>query len=227
MPFLIPAGIAAAGAFAGKKLAGGGGSTRKEANQAELARQKAANEAFLQDLKIRKAAFQNIEPFAKAMLALGLDPASILSSPLGVSLLMPGRMAIADEFEAARSQLVDFLGSRGLSTQSGVGIRPLANLFGQEAQQQSQLVAGLPLQAVQLGLQGANLLNQQQAVFNPAITGGVAAQAGANILGQPQSQTLNQIIGASGSALSGFLGRPQSPQTPIPIIPSAPGPTGP
>ncbi len=205
-------------------LFGGKSQAQKESEGVELEREKAANEAFLQDLKIRKAIFGNIEPFAKALLALGLDPASILSSPLGVSLLMPGRMAIADEFEAARSQLVDFLGSRGLSTQSGVGIGPLANLFGQEAQQQSQLVAGLPLQAVQLGLQGANVLQGQQAVFNPAITGGVAAQAGANVLNQPVRPSIfEQISGPLGAAISGFGG----PQAAIPTVSSAPGPTGP
>jgi len=155
--------------------------------------------------------FKSIEPFAKALLSLGLDPASILSSPLGVSLLAPGRTAIGQEFEAARSQLVDFLGSRGLSTQSGVGVGPLANLFGEEAQQQSALVQGLPLQALQLGMQGANILQGQQAIFNPQITGGIASQSAQNVLFAPEGpgvQIAGALAGGAGAALSGF-GQPR------------------
>ena len=184
---------------------------KKESGKLELEQQKLANQALQDDLKLRKQAFANIEPFAKAMIALGLDPASILSTPLGVSLLMPGRTAIGQEFEAARSQLVDLLGSRGFSTGSGVGVGPLANLFGQEAQQQSQLTAGLPLQAVQLGLQGANLLQGQQAIFNPQITGGIASQSAANVIGQPEGpgvQIATAAAGGLGPALSGF-GQPR------------------
>lgn len=189
---------------------------KKESGKLELEQQRLANQALQDDLKLRKQAFSNIEPFAKAMIALGLDPASILSTPLGVSLLMPGRTAIGQEFEAARSSLVDLLGSRGFSTGSGVGVGPLANLFGQEAQQQSQLTAGLPLQAVQLGLQGANLLQGQQAIFNPQITGGIASQSAANVIGQPEGpgvQIAAAAAGGLGSALSGF-GQPR-PQ-PVP-----------
>ena len=184
---------------------------KKESGKLELEQQKLANQALQDDLKIRMQAFKSIEPFAKAMIALGLDPASILSTPLGVSLLMPGRTAIGQEFEAARSSLVDLLGSRGLSTGSGVGVGPLANLFGQEAQQQSQLTAGLPLQAVQLGLQGANLLQGQQAVFNPQITGGIASQSAANVINQPEGpgvQIAAAAAGGAGAALSGF-GQPR------------------
>ena len=180
---------------------------KKESGRLELEQQKLANQALQDDLKIRMQAFKSIEPFAKAMIALGLDPASILSTPLGVSLLMPGRTAIGKEFEAARSSLIDTLGGRGFSTGSGVGTGPLANLFGEEAQQQSQLTAGLPLQAVQLGLQGANLLQGQQAIFNPQITGGIASQSAANVIGQPEGpgvDILKAAAGGAGSALSGF-----------------------
>jgi hypothetical protein len=193
--------------------------TKKASGRLELEQQKLANQALQDDLKLRKQAFANIEPFAKAMIALGLDPASILSTPLGVSLLMPGRTAIGQEFEAARSQLVDLLGSRGFSTGSGVGVGPLANLFGQEAQQQSQLTAGLPLQAVQLGLQGANLLQGQQAIFNPQITGGIASQSAANVIGQPEGpgvQIATAAAGGLGQALSGF-GQPRPAPVPKPV----------
>ncbi len=184
---------------------------KKESGRLELEQQKLATQALQDDLKIRMQAFKSIEPFAKAMIALGLDPASILSTPLGVSLLMPGRTAIGKEFEAARSSLIDTLGGRGFSTGSGVGVGPLANLFGEEAQQQSQLTAGLPLQAVQLGLQGANLLQGQQAIFNPQITGGIASQSAANVIGQPEGpgvQIATAAAGGLGAALSGF-GQPK------------------
>lgn len=188
---------------------------KKESGKLELEQQKLANQALQDDLKLRMQVFKSIEPFAKALISLGLDPASILSTPLGVSLLAPGRTAIGQEFEAARSQLVDFLGSRGLSTQSGVGVGPLANLFGQEAQQQSALVQGLPLQALQLGLQGANVLQGQQAIFNPQITGGIASQSAANVINQPEGpgvQIAAAAAGGLGPALSGFGRARPAPQ---------------
>ena len=197
--------------------------TKKESGRLELEQQKLANQALQEDLKLRTQIFKSIEPFAKALISLGLDPQAILSSPLGVSLLAPGRSAIGQEFEAARSSLVDLLGSRGLSTGSGVGVGPLANLFGQEAQQQAQLVQGLPLQALQLGLQGANVLQGQQAVFNPQISGGIASQSAANVIGQPEgigAQLGVAALGGLGSALSG-LGQPR-PAQPIPPRVTAP-----
>ena len=192
---------------------------KKESGRLELEQQRLANKALQEDLKLRTQIFKSIEPFAKALLSLGLDPASILSSPLGVSLIAPARSAIGEEFEAARAQLVDFLGSRGLSTQSGVGVGPLANLFGEEAQQQAALVQGLPLQALNLGLQGANLLQGQQAIFNPQITGGIASQSAANVITQPEGPGLQvglAALGAGGTALSGFAGRPRPLPAPQP-----------
>ena len=191
---------------------------KKESGKLELEQQKLANQALQDDLKLRMQVFKSIEPFAKALISLGLDPASILSTPLGVSLLAPGRTAIGQEFEAARTQLVDFLGSRGLSTQSGVGVGPLANLFGQEAQQQAALVQGLPLQALNLGLQGANVLQGQQAIFNPQITGGIASQSASNVINQPEGpgvQIATAAAGGAGAALSGF-GQPRPAPTPAP-----------
>ena len=181
--------------------------TKKASGRLELEQQKLANEQLKADFALRMQVFKSIEPFAKAMISMGLDPAAILSTPLGVALLAPGRTAIGQEFEAARSSLIDTIGARGFSTGSGVGVGPLANLFGQEAQQQAALVQQLPLQSIQLGLQGANLLNQQQAIFNPQITGGIASQSARNVITQPEGpgvQILGQLAQGAGSALSGF-----------------------
>jgi hypothetical protein len=188
---------------------------KKESGRLELEQQKLANQALQDDLKLRMQVFKSIEPFAKALISMGLDPAAILSTPLGVSLLAPGRTAIGKEFEAARSALIDTLGSSGLSTGSGVGVGPLANLFGEEAQQQASLVQGLPLQSLQLGLQGANLLQGQQAIFNPQITGGIASQSAANVINQPEGpgvQIATAAAGGLGAALSGF-GQPRPKTT--------------
>lgn len=184
----------------------------KESTQLSLQQQKDNLASQREELKLRKEAFSLIQPFTKALISLGLDPAKILSSPLGAALLMPGRTAIGQEFEAARQQLVDLLGSRGLSTGSGVGAGPLANLFGQEAQQQSQLVAGLPLQALNLGLQGANALTGAGAqLIRPDISGQVALGAGQNVINAPpgfgQQLGLAAVKGGS-AALGGLLGNP-------------------
>lgn len=182
---------------------------KKESGALELEQQKLANITLLEDIKIRKAIFESVKPLAQALVDLGLDPASILSTPLGVSLLILGRTAIGQEFEAARSSLVDLLGSRGFSTGSGVGVGPLANLFGQEAQQQSQLTAQLPLQAVQLGLQGANIFQGQQAAFDPRIAGGIASRSASNVINQPEGpgvQIATAAAGGAGAALAGLGG---------------------
>ncbi len=195
----------------------GKGSNQKQAESVSLEQQEANAAAQQAELKLRKEAFNLVQPLAKAFIALGLDPQKILSTPLGVSLLMPGRTAIGKEFEAARSSLVDLIGSRGFSTGSGVATGPLASLFGQEAQAQSELTAGLPLQAANLGLQGANLLTGAGAqLLRPDITGQVAVGAGQNVINAPPGfgqQLALAGVQAGGTALGGFLNRPPATQS--------------
>lgn len=190
---------------------------QKEAEKVSLDQQKQSLEAqkqalkiFQEDVKLRKTIFDTIEPLAKAMISMGLDPQAILASPLGISLLTPARSAVSKEFEQARQNLIGSFAGSGVSPGAGVAAGPLANLFGQEAAQQASLVQQLPLQALQLGLQGANVLQGQQAVFNPSITGNVAAQqggvstqAGQNVIFAPDPFA-DFLTTAVGSALSGL-----------------------
>ena len=195
----------------------GKSSNQNQAESLSLEQQQANVSAQQAELKLRKEAFGLVKPFTEMLLKLGVDPVKFLSTPLGVSLLMPGRTAIGKEFEAARSSLVDLIGSRGFSTGSGVATGPLASLFGQEAEQQSQLTAGLPLQAVNLGLQGVNALTGAGAqLLRPDITGQVGVAAGQNVINAPPGfgqQLALAGVQAGGTALGGFLNRPPATQS--------------
>jgi hypothetical protein len=151
---------------------------------------------------MQKQIFRQIQPFATMLMGLGIDPAQFMQSPLGQGLLSQMRGGISDSFQGARQNLIENLGATGFQG-SGVGFGPLANLFGQEAQAQSQLFQQLPQIGLNLGLQGANILQGQQGVFDPL----GFAQTGIQGFNQlQQGQLLKNILGAAGMALGGPLG---------------------
>ena len=160
---------------------------------------KSQKELAAEELAIRKQILGLIVPFATQLMQLGIDPAKFISSPLGQSLLRPGREAIGKEFEQARTNLVDASSGRGFSPGSGQAIGPMANLFGQEATAQSSLVSQLPQQGLQLGLQGIGALTG----VNPSGSSiSNIIQAG----GQPNlfQQGLSNIPAAIGGAINNY-----------------------
>ena len=184
---------------------------KKQSSQLSLEAQKLSNQQLQADFKRQEAVFQQIKPLADFLVSIGIDPIKFLSTPQGIALLAPQRAAIGAGFDQARTNLVDMFAGAGFSPGSGQAAGPFANLFGQEAQSQSDLLYKTIADSLNLGLQGANILQGQQAVFNPAIPGAIGANNAQSIAALNQPSGLAQsLIGAGGAALSGFLGNPNT-----------------
>lgn len=178
---------------------------KKQARQEQIDASKELRRKANEDAQLQREQFEAIRPLATALLSLGIDPMSFISSALGQSIIGPQREAISNEFNAARMRAIEQFGNQGL-TGSGVTAGPIANLFGQEAQAQAQARQQLPLTGLNLGLQGANLLQGQQAIFNPNPTSANALAGFGSIINAPTNDVLKAVIGAGGQALGGLLG---------------------
>jgi len=155
-----------------------------------------------EQLAMQKELMAQITPLATQLIGLGIDPSQFVQSALGQSLLSQGRQGISSEFGQAKQNLAEQLGASGL-TGSGVGVGPMGALYGQEALAQANLVGQLPQMGLNLGLQGANILQGQQGILNPQ---GFLGQGIAGYNSLQQRELLKPILGAAGSALSGGLG---------------------
>lgn len=179
----------------------GKGATQKAAETQALESGKAQQQEATQRAQLQREQFDAIKPLATALLSLGIDPAQFLQSPFGQSLFGPAKEAIGQEFDASRVNLEEALASRGISG-TGVGAAPLASTFIDQAKASADLFRTIPQLGLNLGLQGANLLQGQQAIFNPTP---LFASGGANlasVIGAPRGLS-SQIIGAAGTALGG------------------------
>ena len=194
---VLPAVIGTAGGLGAAALASRGQNRATDATQAQL------NE----DNAVRRQILGIIQPFAQQLINLGMNPQEILNSPLGVSLLQPGRQAISQNYDQARQNLMDLISGSGFSPQSGVSQGPLANLFSEEANAQSNLMSQLPLQALQLGMQGSNLLAGQQAQFNP--NGALSAFAQLSSTPSAFNQALANLPASIGGILSNYRNQNQ------------------
>ncbi len=152
-----------------------------------------------EELAMRRELLAEIRPLATSLISLGIDPTQFIQSALGQSILSEGRQAVSGEFGQARQNLVEQLGSTGM-TRAGVGVGPYAGLLGQEALAQANLVNQLPQLGLNLALQGANVLQGQQAMLQPQQFLQTGIQ-GFNTL--QQRNLLGPILGAAGSALGG------------------------
>lgn len=168
---------------------------QEEGLQASKEQEARAAQEFQQKQQDR----EKILPLASALMSLGISPETFLQSPLGQSILGIQRQGLSSEFDAARGNLFESLGNSGF-TGSGVGVGPLANLFSQEAMANSNLINQLPLTGLDLSLQGANILQGQQAMLNP-LGFGSSAISGFNSL--QQGQWGKNILGAVGQAAGG------------------------
>lgn len=181
-------------------------SSKKKAEAMQLETQKIANEKMKADIARQNEIYGRIAPFAQMLTQFGIDPIKFLQSPQGSALLAPVRQEIGASFDQARQNLVDIGAGAGFSTGSGQLTGPLANMFSAEAGAQASALQQLIAQSLGLGMQGANILQGQQAIFNPAQIGTLGVNAGQSILSQPPSGILPAIIGAAGTALGGYLG---------------------
>jgi hypothetical protein len=165
---------------------------------------------------LRNQIYQQIAPFANLLMQMGIDPIKFLQTPQGAAMLAPIREEISNNFEQARMNAVDMFAGTGFSPGSGLAAGPLASLYGQEVGAQAGALQNLFGNAINMGLQGANVLQGQQAIFNPSIAGGLANQAANTVITAPATglrAIAPALIGAAGTALGGYLGRPTSTPT--------------
>ena len=188
--------------------------SKKKAEAMQLETQRISQEQMKADIARQNQIFGMIAPFAQMLTQFGIDPIKFLQSPQGSALLAPIRQEIGASFDQARQNLVDIGAGSGFSTGSGLMSGPLANMFSSEAGAQSSALQQLIAQSLGLGMQGSNILQGQQAVLNPWQAGSLGVNAGQSILSQPPSGIVPAIIGAAGTALGGYLGRPQNQQNP-------------
>jgi len=186
---------------------------QKQAEAIQLQTQQQAAQTAAQNAALQKQIYQQIAPFADMLMKFGIDPVKFLQSPQGSAMLAPIRESIGREFDQSRQNLVDMGAGAGFSPGSGQMVGPLANMFSSEAGAQSGAIQQLIGQALGLGMQGGNLLTGQQAVFNPNPSWGSSINAGQSVITAPPSPFMSTIapalIGAAGTALGGYLGKPK------------------
>jgi len=182
--------------------------------QMHQANQQAENQRQL--LAQQQQIYGQISPFALSAIQQGQDAMNGNVSPsLLNALLVPQRNQLAQDFSQAGNNLAEALGQSG-AYGSGIGAGPMANLFAQQARAQSDASANARLQGLQIGMQngfnGANLLNNQQSVFNPIPYGALGNDSANNILRiNPQqyakANPLGGILGGiTAAGLGGFTG---------------------
>jgi hypothetical protein len=148
---------------------------------------------------IQQQQYQNVSPFAKQALALGQGA---MNGVVPDSYLAPARQSIASGFQGSRQQLADFLANSGQGM-SGLAAGPMANSFNQEAIAQGQAAQQAQQSLINLGFQGANAAQGQQAIFNPAAAGQVGTMnpqqfaSNASLIG---GSLAGAAIGAAGTA---------------------------
>jgi hypothetical protein len=156
-----------------------------------LSKQQQANQQKLYD---------QMAPYLQSLTGLGFDVNSFVNSPLGAALLAQQSGGISKEYGAARNLLAENLGSAGL-TGSGVGIGPQANLLRGEASAQAGLRQQLPIQGLQLGMQGIQGLSSLYGMNNPtqALSAGIQGYEGVR-----QGGFWPAFTGALGASLGGI-----------------------
>jgi hypothetical protein len=178
----------------------------------QLQTQQQTAQTAAQNAALQREIYGRIAPFAQMLIQFGIDPIKFLQSPQGAALLAPVREQIGGSFDQARQNLVDMGAGSGFSPGSGGMMGPLANMFSSEAAAQANALQNLIAQSTSLGLQGANVLQGQQGIFNPNPLYGNSINAGQSVITAPPGSFLSTIapalIGAAGTALGGFLGRP-------------------
>lgn len=138
----------------------------------------------------------------------GVDPIKFLQTPQGSALIAPVREAIGQNYDQARTNMYDWFAGSGFSPQSGMAAGPMANLFAMESSDQSRALQDFISNSMNMGLQGANVLQGQQGIFNPIQSGGLSLQAGNQVINAPRGPgwgLAQSLIGAGGQALGGWL----------------------
>src|SRR5262249_17398427 len=144
----------------------------KQARQQELqlAQQQAAIQQ--QNLELQRQIYGQISPYGQGLLNVGQNALKGIAPDY---FQLGTRNALASAFGQQRQNLADFLGQSGQGF-SGLAAGPAANLGAQESMAQGQAYADALNQALGLGVQGGNILQGQQGIFNPVPYGSLATQ---------------------------------------------------
>lgn len=174
----------------------GESSEHKQARQAVQANAQAQLQIEQQRAALQQSIYGQISPFAQGLLNMGQNAQKGIAPD---SFQLGTRNALAGAFGQSRQNLTDFLGQSGQGF-GGLAAGPAANLGAQESTAMGQSYADALNQALGLGLQGSNVLQGQQGVFNPQAYG----QMGGQGLDQYLNATPMQGFGASlGQSLLG------------------------
>src|SRR6266480_243716 len=181
----------------------------KQARQTELQNAKLQQDIEKANLARQNAIYGQISPFATGLLNMGQQAQQGIAP---ASFQLGTRNALASAFGQQRSNLADFLGSSGQGF-GGLAAGPAANLGAQESTAMGQSYADALNQAMGLGLQGSNVLQGQQGIFNPQAYGGMAGQGFNNYTQSTPmlgfgSSLLQSGLGAAIGAGATWLGRP-------------------
>lgn len=163
----------------------GESSQHKQARQLELQNAQLQQQIEKQNLALQQKAYGQISPFAQGLLDMGTNAQKGIAPD---SFQLGTRNALAGAFGQQRQNLADFLGQSGQGF-SGLAAGPAANLGAQESTAMGQAYADAINQALGLGLQGSNVLQGQQSIFNPTPYAG---------LGTSGFQAYTQATPASG-----------------------------
>jgi hypothetical protein len=182
----------------------------KQARQQELQQAQQQQQIEQQRVALQQQIYGQISPFATGLMGAGTNAMKGIAPDY---FQLGTRNALASAFGQQRQNLTDFLGSSGQGF-GGLAAGPAANLGAQESSAMGQSYNDALLQALGLGVQGGNILQGQQGVFNPAAYGQFATQGfnnytqatpmqgfGGNLL----QSLAGAAIGAGGSFLTGGL----------------------
>lgn len=171
----------------------GESSEHKKARQIELENAQLQQQIEKENLARQKEIYGQISPFATGLLGVG---SAALQGKAPDFFQLGTRNALASAFGQQRQNLADFLGQSGQGF-SGLAAGPAANLGAQESAAMGQAYADALQQALGLGLQGGNMLQGQQAIFNPSPYGQFAGQGFNDYVQATPSQSFGGMLGGA------------------------------
>lgn len=177
------------------------GNLQLQQQQIALQRQQAA--LAQQAASIQQQSYRSIQPFAQGALGIGNQA---MAGQASSALTAQPLTQLAQSTQQNRQNLIDFFGQSGQGAgglNSGILAGPLANTYSDQAAQAASINQNAILQGMGIGFQGANALQGQQAIFNPAGFAGAASGAAGAGTQNPQ-QYQNPWMGVLGSAIGGL-----------------------
>ena len=144
-----------------------------------------------------------IQPFGQQALGFGQ---SALQGQVPNQFLLPILNSLHSSFSQGRTNLAEALGASGQQG-SGISAGPLANMENDQSVAAGNARLQALLQGLNVGFQGANVLQGQQGIFDPNAAASTGTQAGQTVIQAPGGfgqQLLGGVISAAGQVGSGW-----------------------